>query len=95
MTSVPPSNRAGKSSATHIDPQIRKVAQQFEAIFVRQMIGEMRSASLGDDLFGSSATDNFREIADARTAEAIAARGQFGIAHMIEQQLSKGKEGDQ
>jgi flagellar protein FlgJ len=70
-----------------VDPALKKVAEQFEAIFLRQMIGTMRQAKLADDIFGSSATDQFRELADARTADSLASLGQFGIAKMIERQL--------
>ncbi|RST32261.1 hypothetical protein HMF7854_12365 [Sphingomonas ginkgonis] len=56
------------------------------------MIGSMRQAKLADDAFGSSATDDFREMADARTADNLAAMGQFGIAQLIERQLA-GKGG--
>jgi flagellar protein FlgJ len=67
---------------------LKKVAQQFEAIFVRQMIGAMRQAKLTDDPLDSSATDNFQELADARTADSIAAHGHLGLAEMIERQLA-------
>jgi peptidoglycan hydrolase FlgJ len=70
------------------DPSLRKAAEGFEAVMVRQMIASMRKAKLADAMFGSSATDNFRELADARTAESIAKLGQFGIANLIEKQLS-------
>ncbi len=70
------------------DPSLRKAAEGFEAVLLRQMIGSMRKAKLADDMFGSSATDNFRELADARTADSIASLGQFGIANLIEKQLS-------
>ena len=53
------------------------------------MIGSMRQAKLADDSLDSSATDNFRELADARTADTIAAQGRFGIAQMIERQLGR------
>ena len=70
------------------DPMLRKAAEGFEAVMVRQMISSMRKAKLADAMFGSSATDNFREMADARTAESIAKLGQFGIANLIEKQLT-------
>lgn len=70
-----------------IDPALRKAAKAFEAVFLREMIASMRKAKLSEDAFGSSATDNFREMADARTADAMA--GGFGIAALIEQQLGK------
>ncbi len=64
-----------------------RVAQQFEAIFLRQMIASMRSPSLGDDLFGSDASNQFRDMSDARLADSMA--GQFGIAQLLEKQLVK------
>ncbi len=72
------------------DPSMRKAAQGFEAVFLREMIGSMRKAKLTeDDLFGSSATDNFRELADAHTAESMSGLGQFGIAALVEAQMAK------
>jgi peptidoglycan hydrolase FlgJ len=64
-----------------------QVAHQFEAIFLRQMIAAMRSPSLGDDLFGSDASNQFRDMSDARLADGMA--GSFGIAQLLEKQLGK------
>lgn len=80
------------SHVTTVDPALRKAAQGFEAVFLREIIGSMRKGKLADEMFGSSATDNFREIADARTAESIAKLGQFGIADMVEKQLRSAKK---
>ena len=66
---------------------LQKAAQKFEAVFLRQMIAAMRQGKLSKDLLGSSATDNFREMADANTADTMAKRGAFGIARLVEQQL--------
>lgn len=64
-----------------------QTAKQFEAIFLRQMIASMRSPSLGDDLFGSDGSNQFRDMSDARLADSMA--GQFGIARLLEKQLGK------
>lgn len=69
--------------------QLAKAAQAFEAVFVRQMIGSMRQATLGEDLFGSSATDQFRDMQDAKLADQMAADGGFGIARMLIQQFDR------
>ncbi len=69
------------------DDGLRKAAEQFEAVILRQLMASMRQAKLGDDMLGSSATENFREMADARTADSIAAMRQFGIADMVERQF--------
>lgn len=67
--------------------EVGQVAKQFEAIFLRQMIASMRSPSLGDELFGSDASNQFRDMSDARLADSMA--GQFGIARLLEKQLGK------
>ncbi|HUD93229.1 rod-binding protein [Sphingobium sp.] len=64
-----------------------KVAQQFEAVFLRQMIGAMRSASLAEGIGDSSATQQFRDMADARTADAMASKGAMGIAELLLKQF--------
>lgn len=74
------------------DPQrarLQQAADAFEAIFLRQMIGAMRQASLtGDDLAGPS-SGQFRDMFDARIADSMAASGRFGIAEALVAQLAK------
>ena len=67
--------------------ELEKAAKAFEAVFLRQMIGSMRQAKLGDDLFGSQATEQFREMGDARMADDMADKGAFGIADMLLKQF--------
>jgi peptidoglycan hydrolase FlgJ len=76
-----------KTAEAKVDPELHKAAQGFEAVFLREMIASMRKAKLADGMLSSAATDNFREMADARTADTMATRGQFGIAAMVEHQL--------
>ncbi|WP_253344165.1 rod-binding protein [Sphingobium sp. OAS761] len=66
---------------------LEKAAQQFEAIFLRQMIGAMRSASLAEGITDSAASEQFRDMADARTADALAGKGSMGIAQLLIQQF--------
>jgi peptidoglycan hydrolase FlgJ len=77
------------ASAAKPDPALRKAAEAFEAVMLRQMMASMRQAKLGKDVFGSSATDNFREMSDAKLADNMAGLRQFGIADMVERQLTK------
>lgn len=81
-TASAPAGATGGDSA-----ELRKAAEAFEAVILRQMLASMRQTKLGDDIFGSSATDTFREMGDARMADSIAAMRQFGIADMVEQQF--------
>jgi peptidoglycan hydrolase FlgJ len=72
-------------------PDLKAAAQRFEAVFLREMIATMRKGALSEDIFGSAATDNFRELADASTADAMAKRGAFGIVSLVERQLGGAK----
>jgi peptidoglycan hydrolase FlgJ len=85
LTSTPPA-AAGKP-----DAELRKAAEAFEAVILRQLIGNMRSAKLSEEMFGSQATAQFRELADARTADTMAEMRAFGIADMVERQLTQAK----
>jgi flagellar protein FlgJ len=68
---------------------LRGAAQQFEAVFLRQMIGSMRQAHLADDMFGSQATDQFRDMSDANLADSMSHQGVFGIAQMLLAQFDR------
>ena len=85
LSSIVPT--AAPAAAGGGDGGLRKAAEAFEAVILRQLMASMRQAKLGDDCFGSSATDNFREMADSKTADSIAAMRQFGIADMVEAQF--------
>jgi flagellar protein FlgJ len=67
--------------------QLKAAAKAFEAVFVRQMIGSMRQAKLGEDMLGGSATDTFTEMSDAKLADSMAETGSFGIAEMLLKQF--------
>ena len=69
---------AAKAQAPR-DPALEKAAKAFEAIFLRQMIGALRSSSMGEGIFDSSATEQFRDMADAKTADNMAETGKFGV----------------
>jgi flagellar protein FlgJ len=89
MTTTPIAPAAGAAShaATPDMAKLRKVAQAFEAVFLRQMIGSMRSASLGDGILDSSATEQFRDMSDSQTADAMASKGVLGVADLLVRQL--------
>jgi flagellar protein FlgJ len=69
--------------------ELRQAAQAFEAVFIRQLIGSMRSAHLADEMFGSQATEQFRDMADARLADSMSQQGTFGIADLLTAQFER------
>jgi len=75
------------TAGTQDRASLQKAAQQFEAIFLRQMMGAMRSASLGEGMLDNAASDQFRDMADSRTADSMATKGTLGIAEMLMHQF--------
>ena len=67
--------------------KLKAAAQQFEAIFLRQILGEARKSTMGDTLFSSDADSTFTQMQDARFADIAASRDALGLAGMIERQL--------
>ena len=80
-------NSTGPQATAEKREQLKVAALAFAAVFLRQMIGSMRQASLGDELFGSNATEQFRDMSDAKLADSMAEKGSFGIAEMLLKQF--------
>jgi flagellar protein FlgJ len=68
------------------------VAQQFEALFVQQMLGAMRSAALVDESQHSSYMDFYQDMYDKQIATTISKQGGLGIAKMLIRQLPGGQD---
>jgi flagellar protein FlgJ len=92
---TPATGGSGRSPATGGEAnaqrhqELRQAAQAFEAVFIRQLIGSMRSAKLADDMFGSQATEQFRDMADSRLADSMSQQGTFGIAQLLTAQFER------
>jgi flagellar protein FlgJ len=68
------------------------VAQQFESLFVQQMLGAMRSAALMDESQHSSYVDFYQDMYDKQLAMTISKQGGLGIANMLIKQLPGGQD---
>ena len=85
-----PLSGATSSSTTAADrrrDQLQNAAQAFEAVFLRQMIGSMRQASLGEDIMGGRSAEQFRDMSDAKLADSMAQTGSFGVAELLLKQF--------
>lgn len=71
---------------------IRQVAQQFEALFMRQLLKGMRDAVPKSGMFDGPGSDTFTSMLDTQLSTAAAAQGS-GLAALIERQLL-GDRGD-
>jgi len=70
------------------------VLQEFEHLFVNQLLKEMRKTLPKGGVFRKSSQQQyFEEVFDDHLAGEIAKSGQFGIAAQMEEQLALAKEG--
>jgi flagellar protein FlgJ len=67
---------------------LRKVAKQFEAVFLQMMLKSMRDASLGDGMFNSDQMKTYREMFDQQISLTLSDEHTMGIADMLVKQLS-------
>jgi len=90
MSPLPPVTTS-TSAAADDRAALRKAAQGFEAIFVRQMLSAARSTSLGgkDPIFGGQAQETFAAMRDERFADIAAKTGAFGFARQLEAQFAR------
>ena len=67
------------------------VAQQFESLFIQQMLAAMRSAAVVDESSHSSYMDFYQDMQDKQLALTMAKQGGLGISKFIMQQLPGGQ----
>ena len=64
--------------------ELRKAGEGIEAMFVRQLLGEMQK---GTKLFGEGQAGSvYGDLFNEALAKQVASRGAFGIADMMEKQ---------
>jgi len=80
---------SGATDPAGRNESLRKVGEQFEAVFVRLLMKQMRRTIPQSDLFGGSGNEReiYEEIGDAALAEGIGRQGSLGIADMLVAQL--------
>ena len=74
--------------------KLRTAAQEFESVFVAQLLSTMRQSSTETDFLGENSTTMkiFNGMLDEKYAMEIAKTGQLGLAEMLIQQLSGGQK---
>lgn len=79
-----------KVAARQESPEaIKQVAKEFESTFVEMMLKSLRDASSGDGLMENDGSRMYQDMFDKQIAVDISERGDFGIAKVIEVQLTK------
>lgn len=66
----------------------KQALQQFESLFITQMLKEMRAAAVVDEDQHSSYMDFYTDMYDKQLATIMAKQGGIGIANQLEQQMA-------
>ena len=70
--------------------QLRKVAEDFEAVFLYQILKQMRGTIHKEEMFhGGPGEDIFTEMMDEEFSKRMAGNGTTGVAEMLFRQLSR------
>ena len=72
------------------DPKaaLRPVAEQFEALFVQQVLKESRKVQIDDGFMDGDQSDFYKSWHDEQLAQHISAKGNLGFADKIVEQLA-------
>ena len=63
------------------------VADQFESIFVFQMLKQARQSKLAEGIFSSEAQDTFNNMLDIEYSQILSSKNNFGIADALIKQF--------
>lgn len=74
-----PSSGVSDTSRLASKENLDAAGQRFEAIFVGMMLKSMRAAKLGDGLFDSKASEQFRDMQDDKLAHSMSVNTPLGI----------------
>ena len=88
LTSISPKMAASLSQTESRPADLQAAAEQFEALFIHQLLKQARSAKLADDILGSEAGDTYTEMLDQERAKQLSAQMDLGIADALVNQFS-------
>ena len=66
---------------------LETVANQFESIFVFQMLKQARQSKLAEGIFSSEAQDTFNNLLDLEYSQILSDKNNFGIAESLIKQF--------
>lgn len=87
-------NDLKRLSKSNSPEAIHAASQQFEALFLQQVLKAMRDATPQDGMFDSEQTKTFQSMLDQQLAQSLAAKGSTGLAALLEKQLTRGQAHD-
>ena len=88
LASISPKMAASLTQADNRPTDLHAAAEQFEALFIHQLLKQARSAKLAEDILGSEAGDTYTEMLDQERAKQLSAQMNLGIADALVNQFS-------
>ena len=88
LASISPKMAASLAQADKRPNDLKTAAEQFEALFIHQLLKQARSAKLAEDILGSDAGDTYTEMLDQERARQLSAQMNLGIADALVNQFS-------
>lgn len=80
---------AGTGSQDGQKAALRKAAEQFEALFIQEMLKSMRASIEKDELTNNSTTETYEALFDREVSLQMAKRGAVGVADMLVNHLER------
>ncbi len=76
-----------ESKKLNKDTNLKDVAQEFESLFVYQMLKSARKAKLAETLFSNQASETYEPLLDQEYAKTLSKNHSFGIADALVRQF--------
>ena len=70
---------------------LKAIAEEFESMFINQMLKNARDSKLSESLFSSDEEDNFGTMLDQERSRSLALHLDLGIAEALVRQFDKNK----
>ena len=75
-----------QSSNNKLD-ELKKVANQFESIFVNQVLKQARQGKIAEGILNSEAEETFNSLIDQEYSKVLSEKSNFGIAEALYDQF--------
>ena len=78
-----------KENKNNFDRDLEKVAQEFESLFINEMLKRAHSAKLAKTILTSDAEDTYTSLLNQERSKILAKNHNFGIAEALVKQFSR------
>jgi len=84
-------DQISKKAELNLDKSLslEEVAEEFESLFVFQMLKSARKAKLAEGVFDSDAAETYQNLLDQEYSKTLAKNQNFGIAEALIRQFGK------